>query len=73
MVEKNEIEIIFSKELQCIKDKDFQEKVISTWKTAADQGKWKTLDKVPFTILFKNSGKLTDHTKRIMDIWGNKS
>ncbi|OYT29219.1 hypothetical protein B6U98_02985 [Thermoplasmatales archaeon ex4572_165] len=71
MVEKKEIGNIFSKELQWIKDKDVQEKVITVWKTAADQGKWKTFDKTPFTFLFKNSGKLADHTKRITNLWGN--
>ena len=53
MVKKNKIKSIFSKELQCIKDKDLQEKVISIWKYEADQGKWKTIDKVPLEILFK--------------------
>ena len=32
---------------------------------AADRGKWKKLDDAPFTLLIENSGKLTDHTKRI--------
>ena len=64
MVEKSEIETCFS-ELQWIKDKDLRDKVVVVWKKAADRGKWETLDDVPFTLLFKNSGLLTDHTKRI--------
>ena len=68
MVDKKEIEKIFSNELQWIENKDLQEQVIDVWKTAADRGGWKTLDKVPFTLLFENSGKLTDHTKRITNI-----
>lgn len=65
MVEKKEIKQIFSEELQWIKDADLREKVVDTWKTAADQGGWDTLDIVPFTLLFEDSGKLTDHTKRV--------
>jgi putative nucleotidyltransferase with HDIG domain len=65
MVEKKDIANIFSEELSWIKDDKLKEQVITVWKTAADRGGWKTLDKVPFTLLFENSGKLTDHTKRI--------
>ncbi|MEA2055366.1 MAG: HDIG domain-containing protein [Candidatus Thermoplasmatota archaeon] len=65
MVKKSDIETIFSEELNWIKNADVKEKVVLVWKEAADRGGWKTLDKVPFTLLFENSGKLTDHTKRI--------
>ena len=65
MVEKKEIELIFLKELQLIENKDLKEKVVNVWKEASDRGKWKSLNDVPFTLLFENSGKLTDHTKRI--------
>ena len=68
MVEKKDIETIFSKELNWIKNKDLREQVVKVWKEAADRGGWKTLDKVPFTLLFENSGKLTDHTKRITNL-----
>ena len=44
------------------------EKVVDVWKKAADQGKWKNLDDVPFTLLFENSGLLTEHTKRIIKL-----
>ncbi len=65
MVEKKDIINIFSEELNWIDDKNLKEQVINVWKTAADRGGWKTIDKVPFTLIFENSGKLTDHTKRI--------
>ncbi len=65
LVEKKEIETIFSEELEWITEKKLKEKVIDVWKTAADRGDWKDLNKVPFTLLIENSGKLIDHTKRI--------
>ncbi len=65
MVENTDIENIFIKELNWIKDKDLKKQVIQMWKTAADKGKWKDINEVPFTLLIENSGKLTDHTKRI--------
>ena len=68
MVSKNDIEQIFSKELQWIKNPDLKEKVINTWLEAAKRGKWETLDEVPFTLLIENSGKLTDHTKRVTNL-----
>lgn len=68
MVEKKDIEDIFSNELQWIKDSELKDQVVTVWKTAADRGGWKTLDDAPFTLLFENSGKLTDHTKRITNL-----
>jgi putative nucleotidyltransferase with HDIG domain len=65
MVDKKVIEKIFSEELSWIKDKKLKEQVIDVWKTAAERAGWKTFEKVPFTLLFENSGKLTDHTKRM--------
>jgi putative nucleotidyltransferase with HDIG domain len=65
MVEKKDIINIFSEELSWIDDKKLKEQVINVWKTAADRAGWTTLDKVPFTLLFESSGKLTDHTKRV--------
>ena len=65
MVSKNEIESCFSEELKLIKNIDLRKKVVDIWKKAADRGNWKKLDNVPFTLLIENSGKLTDHTKRI--------
>jgi putative nucleotidyltransferase with HDIG domain len=68
MVEKSDIETIFSKELQWITNENLKDKVVAVWKEAADRGCWKSLDDAPFTLLIKDSGKLTDHTKRITNI-----
>jgi len=65
MVEEKDIQSIFSEELKWIDDKKLADQVVKVWKKASDMGKWKTLDKIPFTLLFENSGKLTDHTKRV--------
>ena len=65
MVDRKDIQNIFSEELDWIKDKDLREKVIDVWHKAAQLGKWDDLKKIPFTLLFENSGLLIDHTKRI--------
>lgn len=65
MVEERDIRNCFS-ELQWIKDEALRDKVVEIWKKAADRGKWNSLEDVPFTLLFENSGLLTDHTKRIV-------
>jgi len=67
-MDEKEIESIFLEELKWIKDEKLKNKVIEVWKTAADRGGWKKFDKVPFTLLFENSGKLTDHTKRMTNL-----
>ena len=64
MIEKDDIKKCFQ-ELQWIKDINLREKVIEVWKKAADLGKWKSLNDIPFTLIFENSGLLTEHTKRI--------
>jgi putative nucleotidyltransferase with HDIG domain len=68
MVEKGDIEKVFSKELQWIKDKELKKKVVNVWQEAAERGNWKSIDDAPFTLLIENSGKLTDHTKRITNL-----
>jgi len=68
MVEKSDVEAVFSKELQWIKDESLKDKVVSVWKEAADRGCWQSLEDAPFTLLIQDSGKLTDHTKRITNI-----
>jgi len=68
MVEKKEIESIFSKELHLIKDIDLKEKIVKVWKKAVELGKWKRLEDIPFTLIFENSGLLVDHTKRITNL-----
>ena len=65
MVNKNDIETIFSKELNWIKDTNLKQKVINVWEEAAKRGGWSNIKDAPFTLLIENSGKLTDHTKRI--------
>ena len=65
MTERSEIEQIFSKELQWIKDEDIKSKVVDMWEESLKRGKWENIDDVPFTLLLENSGKLTEHTKRI--------
>ena len=67
MVEKDEIINRFS-ELQWIIDIDLRNKVVEVWKKAADRGNWTSLNDIPFTLLFENSGLLTDHTKRIAQL-----
>ena len=68
MVEKSEIEKIFSKELQWINDKNIRDKVIDVWHRASNKGKWQSLDDAPFTLLIEDSGKLIDHTKRVTNL-----
>ncbi len=68
MIEKSDIESCFSDELNLIQDEDLRNKVVEVWKEAAYRGKWKKIDDAPFTLLIENSGKLTDHTKRITKI-----
>lgn len=68
MVERRDIEACFSKELQWIKDTVLRDKVVEVWMVAADMGGWKNIDDVPFTLLFENSGRLTDHTKRVTNL-----
>jgi putative nucleotidyltransferase with HDIG domain len=68
MVETGEIETVFLKELGWINDKKLRVQVVNVWKEAANRGKWKKLDDAPFTLLFENSGKLSDHTKRITNL-----
>ena len=62
MVERRDIEVCFSEELQLIRDSTTRDQVVTTWLVAADSGGWDNLDDAPFTLLIENSGKLTDHT-----------
>jgi len=68
MVEKGKIESIFSQELKWIKNEELRNQVIDVWAEAADRGKWQDIEDAPFTLLVENSGKLTDHTKRITNL-----
>lgn len=68
MVNDGEIENSFSKELSWIQDETIRKKVINVWKTAAERGKWESIYDAPFTLLIEDSGRLTDHTKRITNL-----
>jgi putative nucleotidyltransferase with HDIG domain len=68
MVDKTDIVTIFSKQLEWIKDENLKQKVIIVWKEAANRGGWKNIEDAPFTLFIENSGKLTDHTKRITNL-----
>lgn len=65
MVNKKDITNYFSEELEWIKNQKLREKVIKVWKEAADTGGWQSLERIPFTLLFDNSGLLIDHVKRM--------
>ncbi len=65
LVDRKKIESVFAEELSWIKNDELKGKVVQAWKKASDIRGWNSLDDVPFTLLFENSGKLTDHTKRI--------
>ena len=71
MVNKTEIETIFSEELQWIKNQKTREQVINVWHEAAKRGNWQTIKDAPFTLLIENSGKLTEHTKRVTKLAKN--
>jgi len=68
MVKRTEIQDIFSEQLNWIKDDKLREKVIDVWEKAAERGKWSSINDAPFTLLIENSGRLTDHTKRITNL-----
>ena len=68
MVDRKEIESVFSKELQWIKDENLRGKVVTVWTEAANRGNWNSVNDAPFTLLIENSGKLTEHTKRITNL-----
>jgi len=70
MIGKEDIKKCFP-ELHWIKNIKLREKVVEVWKKAADQGKWKTLNDIPFTLLFENSGLLTEHSKRVAHLAKN--
>jgi len=68
MIEKDAIKACFSKQLHWIGDIDLRNKVIEVWMKATDIGGWKNIEDAPFTLLFENSGCLTDHTKRVTNL-----
>jgi len=52
-------------ELQWIDDEDLKEKVIRVWIEATRRGGWNNVQEIPFTLSFKNSGTLIEHTRRV--------
>lgn len=52
-------------ELDWIGDEKLREKVVDVWMYALNRGGWDKLEDVPFTLSFKNSGTLVDHTRRV--------
>ncbi len=69
MVSHESLESTFP-ELSLIQNKDLRDKVSRVWKTAQDKGHWARLEDVPFTMLFPDSGRLVDHTRRITKLAG---
>jgi len=67
MIEKKDIETRLP-ELQWIENSNIRSKVIDVWYEAAKRGKWDKFEDVPFTLLFENSGLLTEHTRRITNL-----
>ena len=65
VVSEKEIKDCFSEELSWINDESIRKKVVTIWKAAADERGWNSIHDVPFTLLIEDSGRLTDHTKRM--------
>lgn len=66
MIEKEDIESLFSKQLAYIKDNFLREKVIQVWLDACNIGGWKDISEltnIPFTLLKDAAGiNIIDHT-----------
>ena len=58
-------------EVEWIGDGDLQEKVVGVWVEALKRGKWKSVEEIPFTLSFKNSGTLVEHTRRVVQLVKN--
>jgi len=67
MVSRKDIESALP-EIQWISDVKLRHQVIDIWEAAVKQGGWTSLDQIPFTLLFENSGKLTEHTRRVTQL-----
>ncbi len=50
-------------EIKKIKSAILQERVINTWLLAMKRGKWRSIDKIPFTLLIKTKKTLVEHTR----------
>ena len=58
-------------ELEWIGDEKLREKVVDVWVEALKRGRWEKVDEVPFTLSFKNSGTLIEHTRRVANLVKN--
>lgn len=52
-------------EVKKIKNKTLGNCVIETWLLAMKKGKWKNIDKIPFTLLIRTKKTLVEHTRTV--------
>lgn len=66
MIERNDIEKLFEKQLKKIQDPELRQKIVDTWILACQEGGWSNLDdllKIPFTLLTDTKGiSFIEHT-----------
>lgn len=64
MTSEKEFENILP-EVKWINDEELKKKVIEVWLEAISRGGWRGATEIPFTLSFKNSGTLVEHTRRV--------
>ena len=52
-------------EIAWIENRELREKVKKVWALALEKGGWNSVEEVPFTLSFENSGKLVEHVRRV--------
>ncbi len=52
-------------EVNEIRDKRLRERVIDVWLLAIAEGGWRTIEKIPFTLLIKTTRTLIQHTRAV--------
>ncbi|MGB3341887.1 MAG: HD domain-containing protein [bacterium] len=52
-------------EIKKIRSATLRERVIKTWLLAMKRGKWRSIDKIPFTLLIKTKKTLVEHTRTV--------
>jgi putative nucleotidyltransferase with HDIG domain len=71
MISKADIQKVFKKQLDMIKDPELKDKVINVWLTGCKRGGWKSIEdieKMPFTQLTDTKGvNFIEHTKAVTD------
>ena len=71
MIKKKDIETLFKKQLDGIKNQKLREKVIKTWLIGCEKGGWKSvneLTRMPFTLLTDTHGVgFIEHTIAVTD------